>query len=69
MILLTPSQVKKALKTLGWTNIEAALKMGLTVDSIENYLSGKSRCKGPASLLLIKFCNDKERRGEDGKNN
>ena len=58
-MILTPEQVKKILKALGWSNIEAALKMGVTVDTIENWISGKSRCKGPSAILLTGFARDK----------
>jgi len=55
IIKLTPKQVKKALKDLGWSKIETALKMNITVDTVENWCRGKTRCKGPAALLLMDF--------------
>ena len=59
---LTPKQVQKAFKVLGWTIAEAAYKMDVDPDTIRNWVYGKSRCKGPAALLLQGFVEGKPNR-------
>lgn len=62
---LTPTQVNAAFKDLGWSKLEAAIKMDVHPDTISNWCDGHSRCKGPAALLLTDFC----KKMKEGKTN
>jgi len=64
---LKPREVQQALKTLGWSTVEAAFRLGVTEDTITNYLSGKSKCRGAAAVLLTRFVKEEKERGNDNQ--
>ncbi|MGL5397820.1 MAG: helix-turn-helix domain-containing protein [Shewanella sp.] len=49
---MTPEQIKQARKSLGLTQAEMAEKVGVGIDAIKQWESGRRKPRGPAIKMI-----------------
>lgn len=50
--MMTPEQIKLARKSLGLTQAEMADKIGVCVDAVKQWESGRRKPRGPAIKMI-----------------